>query len=208
VDEQRGFSADLVAAALIAFSAAEARVGELGSVERAAFEALNGLPDRAHLPVAAVMQAGSLAAVGVVSAGTLALGRRSAAARIGFAGGSAWLAAKGLKREVGRGRPAAVGAARILGRPQTGLGFPSGHAAVAAAMASAASPDLGPWGRAGAWSLAVGVGMARIYVGAHLPHDVVGGLALGALLGRTARRVPTAWLDRAQHDDEEDGDAL
>jgi undecaprenyl-diphosphatase len=35
------------------------------------------------------------------------------------------------------------------------------------------------------WATAGSVGIARIYVGAHLPLDVVGGMALGAMIGMT-----------------------
>ena len=121
---------------------------------------MNRLPARWHAPVWLVMQAGSLG--GVVAATT-----RSK--RVGMAGATAWVAAKAVKPFVGRARPAS---ARVLGREQSGLGYPSGHAAVAAAMAY-----TGP-SRA-AWLLAGVVGASRMYVGAHLPLDVAGGAALG-----------------------------
>jgi membrane-associated phospholipid phosphatase len=40
-----------------------------------------------------------------------------------------------------------------------------------------------------AWSTAATVGAARVYVGAHLPLDVVGGAALGVAAGSAARGV-------------------
>jgi hypothetical protein len=48
--------------------------------------------------------------------------------------------AKARRRAARRGRSAALlDAARVLGHTQAGLGYPSGHAAVAVAMTAAAS---------------------------------------------------------------------
>lgn len=183
---------DAAAAAVLALSAVEARRGVVGPVEAEAFQRLNGLPDAAHLPVAALMQAGSFGAVGAAAAVAVGLGERPLAARLAIGGTTAWLSAKVVKRRVGRGRPASVGAARILGRPAGGLGFPSGHAAVASAMATVVSASVSRPARLAACVLAATVGASRVYVGAHLPHDVVGGTALGVLVGRGALRLPVA----------------
>ncbi len=64
-----------------------------------------------------------------------------------------------------------------------GLGFPSGHTAVAAALATAAGPYLGRRGRRISWCGIWIVAIARIYVGAHFPLDTVGGAALGWVIG-------------------------
>ena len=45
-----------------------------------------------------------------------------------------------------------------------------------------------PWA-AVVWTLAPMVALGRLYVGAHLPLDIVGGAALGGLLGSGARLV-------------------
>jgi len=62
------------------------------------------------------------------------------------------------------------------------------------ALAAVAAPYLPRWGRRLVWSLAVTVVVARVYVGAHLPLDVIGGAALGyaaAALVHLALGVPT-----------------
>jgi undecaprenyl-diphosphatase len=50
---------------------------------------------------------------------------------------------------------------------------------VVVAMVAAAAPHL-PWvWRTALWLAALGVGGTRVYVGAHLPLDIAGGIALG-----------------------------
>jgi hypothetical protein len=78
------------------------------------------------------------------------------------------------------GRAAAGGAANLFDIPDRGLGYVSGHSAVAFALATVASPFLGRRARRVAWTLAGLVCVARIYVGSHLPLDVVGGAARSA----------------------------
>ncbi|MFF4395176.1 phosphatase PAP2 family protein [Streptomyces sp. NPDC001480] len=60
--------------------------------------------------------------------------------------------------------------------------FPSNHAAIAAAAAAAllfVSRRLGAIGAVAALAMAV----SRVWVGAHYPHDIVAGIAVGALTG-------------------------
>ncbi len=148
------------------------------------FSALNGLPDALGVVLVPAMQAGSLAAV--FAAGVLALVARrpQLAGRLVLAGGSAWILAKLVKRVVERGRPAEYFADVVIrGAVQMGQGFPSGHAAVIAALATVASPYLSRGGRIIMWTLVGLVALARVYVGAHLPLDVVAGVAVGSGLG-------------------------
>ena len=69
----------------------------------------------------------------------------------------------------------------------TGFGHLSGHTAVAVALATTLVPSLPDPATAGAITLAVIAGCARIYAGAHLPLDVIGGAGLGILCGLIAR---------------------
>jgi undecaprenyl-diphosphatase len=89
-----------------------------------------------------------------------------------------------LKKLVERQRPGQTEVNPVLRDvPPAGLSFPSGHAIVAAAVLVILWPYLGRTGRVIATVLAVGVGVARIYLGAHNPLDVVAGAGLGLILG-------------------------
>jgi undecaprenyl-diphosphatase len=151
----------------------------------ALFRSVNDLPDRLHPPVWAVMQLGAVGAGPVLGAMAWRSGRGPLAARMVLGATTSWALAKGVKRVVRRGRPAAlVPGTHIRGKEATGGGYLSGHAAVATALmtaaASASSPKVG--------ALAVAVGVARMYVGAHLPLDVIGGIGLGLVVDGALRR--------------------
>ena len=170
-----------------------ARSGEVSAAERRAFEAVGRLPRAAAPGLWAVMQAGSLAAVFVAAGLALGARRPRLAADVAASGTTAWVAAKLVKQAVRRDRPSSLlPGVRVVGRPQSGLGFPSGHAAVAAAMMTAASPHLALAPRAAGWTAVALVATARVFVGAHLPLDVAGGLLLGSAVGNAVRLTPGA----------------
>jgi undecaprenyl-diphosphatase len=68
-----------------------------------------------------------------------------------------------------------------------GLGYISGHAAVACALAAVLLPSMPSRWQPVVAVLAVAVGVARVYAGVHLPLDVVGGCGFGLLCGTFAR---------------------
>jgi membrane-associated phospholipid phosphatase len=176
----------VLALAAFGWLARRTRVGTVGPAEERAFRVINNLPDSLERPVWVIMQGGSLGAVAVATA--IARRRRpDAAARLAVAGTAAWAAAKVAKRLVRRGRPADhLSGVTVRGAPQSGQGFPSGHAAVAATLAVIGSSMLAAPQAGVAWLLALVVGGARQYVGAHLPLDVAGGAALGIASGAIA----------------------
>ncbi|WP_139228827.1 phosphatase PAP2 family protein [Blastococcus tunisiensis] len=160
-----------------------AQRGELPVLERDLFRIVNDLPEIVFPIVWAVMQLGNVVAVPVV-AGVAALTRRFRMARdMLVAGLLAYLAADLVKSVVGRERPVGLVEANLLDGNVSGIGFISGHAAVAAALATAAVPYLSRRGRRMAWALAWTVAIARVYVGAHLPLDILGGAAVGWAIG-------------------------
>ena len=166
----------------------------IGPGEARAFRAVNGLPEFLYRPTWVVMQFGALGGAWAFAALTYLRGRRQLALRLAEAGTVTWLLSKVVKRLVRRGRPASLlDGVRHRGKPARGLGYLSGHAGVAVALAGAALPGLSRRGWVSMLTLVLLVGLARIYVGAHLPLDVAGGAALGlavdgALSLRDARR--------------------
>lgn len=91
-----------------------------------------------------------------------------------------------IVRAVGEARPyVAHPAALVLVARSADPSFPSDHAVMAGAVATGLL--LVSW-RIGLVALACATAMAatRVYVGAHYPHDVVAGLALGAVVALLA----------------------
>ncbi len=174
------------ASVLIVVTSLVAATHHISRFEEDVFRLINRLPDVFRPALNLVMQGGALGAVPVVAALALALRRTRLARDMAIAGGAAWFAAKILKSLVGRQRPFYALEAVFRHTTDGGLGFPSGHAAVAAALATAAAPYLGRHLRRTAWVTALVVGIARMYLGAHLPLDVIGGWSLGWLLGSLA----------------------
>jgi len=167
--------------------AREARRGGVRPIEARGFERINSVTHRAFAPAWAVMQLGSLAGATGTGVAVAVRGRRRLGATLAATGTLTWVLARAVKPSVRRGRPdSLLEQTRVLGRAQSGLGYPSGHAAVATALAAVASPHLTRAGRTASWTAAVTVGTTRIYVGAHLPLDVLGGMALGLALGTVA----------------------
>ncbi|MFQ1002378.1 phosphatase PAP2 family protein [Modestobacter sp. SSW1-42] len=160
-----------------------ARRGEISLLERDLFRLVNDLPTLLLPVVWLVMQLGNVVAVPTLAAVAALTGRFRLARDLAVSGGLAYLVADLVKGVVQRERPIGLPVGEVLNEQVTGLGFISGHSAVAAALATAAAPYLARRPRRVVWALAWTVGLARIHVGAHLPLDVVGGIAAGWAIG-------------------------
>jgi undecaprenyl-diphosphatase len=124
------------------------------------------------------MQLGAFGAVPAAAAAAWRAGDGELAGRLLLGGTGAWAVAKLVKNVVRRPRPAdLLPGIRGRGRDAAGLGYLSGHTAVAVALGAAALPRLGPGGRA--LTLTAVPWWGCLYVGAHLPLDIAGGAALG-----------------------------
>jgi undecaprenyl-diphosphatase len=170
-------------AALVGASFLAARRPEVARHEERIFRVANDVSDRVRTPVRAVMQAGTFATVPTVAALAWAAHRRPLARALALGGTATWLLAKPIKRLGGRERPAAVLEGVTLREHIGGdLGWPSGHTAVATTLAAILAPELPPVATPILAAVVAEVGFARMYVGAHLPHDIVGGLGLGLMV--------------------------
>lgn len=175
----------VVLANLLVLTTAVAELG-LSGVERTLFLVLYDLPVMLHLPLLALTPLGSFAAAVTVSAIAVPADRWLAL-RLLLAGTSAWVVAHMLKSAVARPRPAGLIEDLVARVGAGGLGYPSGHAAVAVALAGALWPDLGGRGRLIVAVVATLVAVARIEQGVHLPLDTVGGVTVGLLAAAIAR---------------------
>jgi len=147
-------------------------------------EWINDAPDAAANVLYPIMQLGTLGGP-IIVAGGIAIFKRDwllSAATIA-SGLIAWFGAKGVKQLVDRDRPLTyLPDVNVREGDGSGLGFISGHAAVAATAAVMAMVALPRRWRPAAAGLAALVGIARIVHGVHLVADVVGGWSFGVLI--------------------------
>jgi membrane-associated phospholipid phosphatase len=170
--------------AILLACTATVRPHEVGVLEADLFRLVNDLPTALYPAFWLVMQAGNVLAVGVASLVVAATRRFWLAFNLAVTGIGVWLAARWIKDQVGRERPVdLLDGVHLRGPHDNGLGFVSGHAAVAVAIATLIAPYLDRRLRWLAVLVAALVGMSRLYVGAHLPFDVIGGAALGWAAG-------------------------
>lgn len=179
--------------AVLVASTLAALPDSVSDAERAVFRLAN---DAGEIPRAlawAPMQLGNVVAVPVAALAALATGRARLAVGLAGTGMLAWVAAKGVKDAVERGRPGALVEDAVLRDAHPGgLGFPSGHVAVVSVLAVVVWPHLNRAGRLAAVMAVASVGLLRVYAGAHLPLDITGGMGLGLALGGTVH-VLVGW---------------
>jgi undecaprenyl-diphosphatase len=146
---------------------------------------INDVPDWVGSALYPVMQMGTFAGP-IIVAVLIAIFRRDLvlSAAVVATGLITWFAAKWVKRIVERGRPLTYIPDIVVREGEgTGLGYISGHSAVAASAAIMAMVALPRRWRPAAAVIAILVGIGRIVHGVHLAADVVGGWSFGVLLG-------------------------
>lgn len=161
--------------------------GDVASFDRvvtAAFTANARSYDRL---IAITSDFGSVYAIGG-AAGTLYLtGRKSLARDVLVAGLAAWGLAQSVKPLVKRARPYTEDSAqRLVAIPQ-GSSWPSGHTAVATAMAATVAAQSGAIGQLLCGGYAIGVGVSRIKVGVHYASDIIAGAGVGLVAAAFVR---------------------
>lgn len=189
----------VVGVALVALGFAFALLEPVPRAEGVVFEVVNGSPGGVSAALWPIMQLGSVVAAVAVAVVCVAVWRRPRPALdVLVAGLGASSLAQVLKAIVERGRPAAyVADATVRLHGVDGWGFPSGHAAIAFAVATALAPWVGRGGRVALYVAATLVALARVTHGVHLPADVVGGAGLGLLCGLAARLLFDRTLGRS-----------
>jgi undecaprenyl-diphosphatase len=162
---------------------AAANQGVLGWEEEI-FEWVNDLPDALWPAIWAPMQIGSLIGSLVVVVVTFVMTRQRRLTLAALtASQTAFWSAKVVKQLVSRGRPATLLSNVKLREDASGVGYVSGHTAVAFALAAVLAPSIPRAWRPAVFGVASLVGVARLYSGAHLPLDSIGGAGLGLLAG-------------------------
>jgi membrane-associated phospholipid phosphatase len=203
----------VLAASLAVFAGCALLVadGRVGPIERAAFEAVNGLPDWLYSPMLLFQYLGVLAMPLVVAVGALAFRRWRLAAALVLVVPCKLTLERVIKWLVQRERPGTTVADAILrGVHPAGLSFVSGHAIITFAIAGLLGLVLPRRWAVVAFVLATLNAVARVYLGAHNPLDVVGGAAVGLAIAAgldlvvdVARDRGGGWRGRAASAEEE-----
>jgi membrane-associated phospholipid phosphatase len=178
----------LLGAALFDGSRRLVRPGEVSPAEERVFRAANDASDAIRVPVRTVMQMGTFGTVPAVGALAFLTGRRRLGAAIALGGTAAWLLAKQAKPLGARPRPAEIlPEVRLREGIEGDLGWVSGHTAVATTIACVSWDAVPAWAHPFLVAGVAATGYGRMYVGAHLPLDLVGGAGLGLAISSLAR---------------------
>lgn len=178
-----------------------ATIPALGQVlpawERTVFAAINGITDVPIVTLVARIFSDFVWALVFTAIAVFLFwkGKRLWGWQAGALIGASYVGAAVIEHIVQRARPDALLPANelILRAQQDGYGYPSGHEAAIVVVV------LFFW-RYLTWPLRIlgvvlvlGVGWSRVYLGVHFPLDIVGGIAVGALVAGIVFMLPESW---------------
>ena len=193
----------VLGAAAVTVAAVIVSVHPVSQPEANVFTEIAKLPSWTRPAFEAILLLGSVAAVGIAAGVALFLHRMRLALQLVLAGTLAWGLSAVIFEVMGpRAVPAGLFPGSGLG---TSVSFPAQHVAVAGALATVVSPYLGRALRQVVWPLVALVALGEVYLGHHLPLDVVGGAFLGwwagtavlLLSGAPGRRTSVALVHHA-----------
>jgi len=178
-------------AALTALCAWGASSGTVGAFERRVFALVNHRADVWERPLWFFQLLGVLGMPLVVAVGALVLRRWRLALALVLLVPLKLLVEKDLLKElIHRERPGTtIPGAVLRDVPTAGDSFPSGHAVIAFGIAVLLLPYLSRRWQVVVVALAILNSVARVYLGAHTPLDVVGGAAAGAAIAAALNLV-------------------
>lgn len=155
------------------------------------FTAINDLPGNVSRLLWIVNQYGTAVTIPIATVVALAFRKWTLAVSLAVSGVGVYLLAKVIKDFVERGRPAALmeGVVERETFSPESLGYPSGHAAVAWAITLLIAPSVRRGWQIAALIMAIAVPFVRMYVGAHVPLDLIGGAALGVATASAANLI-------------------
>lgn len=161
------------------------RDGDVGDAEESIFHAINDLPEFLKPPMWAGQLLGLLVTPLLGAAVAVYFRRyRLAAMAAALVPLKLFFERVVVKELVQRERPIGTLTDVIVRDNSTpGLSFPSGHAILAFGLAALLAPYLNRRWQVTVFALATFNGVARMYLGAHNPLDIVGGAALGLAIG-------------------------
>jgi undecaprenyl-diphosphatase len=184
-----GWQAHLVVAVvgllIVTVCAVIVRDGTVGSAERDVFHGINDLPEWLYRVFWPFQQFGNILIALVLGVVVAALLRQWwVAGAVVIAVVLKLVLERVVKEIVQRSRPGtSIGDITMRGDVSAGgLSFVSGHAVIVTAVAGLLTPILPRRWKWVPWVFVAGNGMARIYVGAHNPLDIIGGIGVGLVI--------------------------